>query len=50
LALIDDGILQVVRKVDRSVVINTFQSRHDFVFDLELSKSALLANEMDYDF
>jgi hypothetical protein len=47
--LIDDGVLQVVRKLDRSVVINTFQSGHNFVLDLVLSESALLADDMDYD-
>jgi hypothetical protein len=49
-ALIDDGVLQVVRKFDRSVVINTFQSANDFVLDLVPSESASLADDMDYDF
>jgi hypothetical protein len=49
-ALIDDGVLQVVRKLDRSVVINTFQSGNDFVLDLVPSESASLANDTDYDF
>jgi hypothetical protein len=49
-ALINDGVLQVVRKLDRSVVINTFQSSYDFVLDLVLSKSASLADDTDYDF
>jgi hypothetical protein len=49
-ALIDDGVLQVVRKLDRSVVINTFQSGYDFVLDLVRSESGSLADDMDYDF
>jgi hypothetical protein len=49
-ALIDDGILQVVRKLDRSVVINTFQSGNDFILDLVQSESASLADDTDYDF
>jgi transposase InsO family protein len=49
-ALIEDGVLQVVRKLDRSVVINTFQSGNNFVVDLVASKSASLANDTDYDF
>jgi hypothetical protein len=49
-ALIDDGVLQVVRKLDRSVVINTFQSGNDFVLDLVPSESASLADDPDYDF
>jgi hypothetical protein len=48
-ALIDDCILQVVRKLDRSVVINTFQSGNDFVLDLVPSESASLADDTDYD-
>jgi hypothetical protein len=50
LALIDDGVLQVVRKLDRSVVINTFQSGNDFVLDPVPSESASLADDTDYDF
>jgi hypothetical protein len=48
--MIDDGLLQVVRKLDRSVVINTFQSSNKFVLDLVPSESASLANAQDYDF
>jgi hypothetical protein len=48
--LIDDGVLHVVRKLHRSVVINTFQSGKDFVRDLVPSESASLANDTDYDF
>jgi hypothetical protein len=48
-ALNDDGVLQVVPKLDRSVVINTFQSGHDFVHDYVLSESASLADDMDYE-
>jgi hypothetical protein len=49
-ALIDDGVLQVVRNLDRSVVIYTFQSGNDFVLDLVPSESASLADDTDYDF
>jgi hypothetical protein len=49
-ALIDDGVLSVVRKLDRSVVINTFQSGNDFVLDLVPSESGSLADDTDYDF
>jgi hypothetical protein len=48
--LIDDGVLQVIRKLDRSVVINTFQSGNDFVLDLVTTESASLADDTDYDF
>jgi hypothetical protein len=48
-ALINDGILQVIRKIDRPVVINTFQSGNDFVLDLVPNESASLADEADYD-
>jgi hypothetical protein len=43
-------VLQVVRQLHRSVVINTFQSRNDFVLDLVPSESASFANDSDYDF
>jgi hypothetical protein len=49
-ALIDDGVFEGVRKLDRSVVINTFQSGNDFVLDLEPSESASLGDDRDYDF
>jgi hypothetical protein len=49
-ALSNDGVLQVVRKLDRSVIINTFQSGNDVVLDLVPSESASLADDMDYDF
>jgi hypothetical protein len=49
-ALIDDGVLQVVRKLDRSVAINAFQSGNDFVLDLEPNESASLADDTDNDF
>jgi hypothetical protein len=49
-ALIDDGVLQVIRKLDRSVVINAFQSGNDFVLDLVPTESASLADDTDYDF
>jgi hypothetical protein len=48
--MIDVGVLQVVHNLDRSVVINTFQSGNDFVLDLVLSKSASLADNTAYDF
>jgi hypothetical protein len=49
-ALIDDGILQVIRKLNRSVVINTLQSGNDVVLDLVSSESASLADDTDYEF
>jgi hypothetical protein len=49
-ALIDDGVLQVFRKLDRSVVINTFQSGNDFGLDLAPSESGSLADDTNYDF
>jgi hypothetical protein len=49
-ALIDDGVLQVVHKLDRTIVINTVQSGNDFVLDLVLTKSASLADDTDDDF
>jgi hypothetical protein len=48
-ALIDDGVLQVVPKIDRSVVINTFQSINDFALDLVQSESASPANDIDHE-
>jgi hypothetical protein len=48
-ALVDDGDRQVFRKLDRSVVINTFESATYFVLDLVLSECASLADDMDYD-
>jgi hypothetical protein len=48
--VIDDGVLQWVRQLDRSVVINTFQSGDDFVLDLELIESGSLTDDTDYDF
>jgi hypothetical protein len=48
--LIHDGVLQIVRKLDRSVVINTVQSGNDFVLDLVPSESVSLADNTDYDF
>jgi hypothetical protein len=47
-ALINDGILQVVRKLGRSVVINTFQSGNNFVLDLVPSESPLIVDGTDY--
>jgi hypothetical protein len=49
-ALINDGVLPVICKLDRSVVINTFQSGNDFVLDLIPSESASLADDVDYEF
>jgi hypothetical protein len=48
-ALINEGVLQVVRTLDRSVVINRFQSGNHFVLDLVPRKSASLGDHMDYD-
>jgi hypothetical protein len=44
------GALQGVRKLDRSVVIITFQCGNDFVLDLVPSESASFADDTDYDF
>jgi hypothetical protein len=49
-ARIDDGVLQVVCKLDRSLEINTHQSGNDFVLDLVLTESASLADDTDFDF
>jgi hypothetical protein len=49
-ALMNDGVLQVVHQIDRSLGINTFQSSNDFVLDLVRSESASLADDTDYDF
>jgi hypothetical protein len=38
-ALIDDGVFQVVRKLDKSVIINTFESSNEFVRDRVRSES-----------
>jgi hypothetical protein len=43
--VIDAGVLLVFRKLDRYVVINTFQSGHEFVLDLLPSESASLADD-----
>jgi hypothetical protein len=50
LALIDDGDLQVNRKIDRSVVINNFQSSNDFGLGLLLSESSSLTDDTDFEF
>jgi hypothetical protein len=49
-ALIINGVLQVVRKLDSSVVINTFQSSNNVVLDLLPTESASIVDNMDYDF
>jgi hypothetical protein len=49
-ALIEDGILQIDQKLDRSVVLNTFQSTNHFVLDCLPSESGSLGDDMDYDF
>jgi hypothetical protein len=49
-ALIDDGVLQVNRMFDRSVVITIFQSGNNVVLDLIPSESASIADDTDYDF
>jgi hypothetical protein len=48
-APIDDGVLQIIYKIDRYVVINTFQLCNAFVLDLVKSKSTSIANNTDYD-
>jgi hypothetical protein len=48
--LIDDHILHLICKMDRPAVINTFQSRNNFVFDLLPSESGSLADDTDYEF
>jgi hypothetical protein len=42
--------LKIVHKIDRLLVINTFQSGKDFVLDLRQSESASLADDTDYNF
>jgi hypothetical protein len=49
-ALIDDGVLQMIHKLNISEDINTLQSGNDFVLDLVLSESASLVNDRDYKF
>jgi hypothetical protein len=49
-ALNDNGNLLVVRKLDRSVPLNLFQSAKNFVLDLILSESTSHADNTDYDF
>jgi hypothetical protein len=46
--LIDDSLLQVIPKLDRSMVINTFQSGNIFILDHILSKSISLDDDTDY--
>jgi hypothetical protein len=46
-ALIDDGILQVVCQLDRSVVIDIFHSSNEFMLDLLPTESASLADDTD---
>jgi hypothetical protein len=41
-ALINYHDLQVIHKIDRCVVIHTFQTSNDFVLDLVLSESRCL--------
>jgi hypothetical protein len=48
--LINDSVLQIIRKLVRSLVINTFQSGNDFVLDLVSSECPSLANDMGYEF
>jgi hypothetical protein len=49
-ALVDVGVLQVVCKIDRSVLINTFPSSNDCVFDLIRSESSSVLYDTDFDF
>jgi hypothetical protein len=48
-ALIDDGGLQVIPKVGRSIEINSFESCNNYVLDLEPKESVSLADDTDYD-
>jgi hypothetical protein len=50
LALINDGILHVVCKIDRSAVITALQFCNDCVLDLIQTGSGYLADDIDYDF
>jgi hypothetical protein len=49
-AQMDNGVLQVVLNLDRSVVINAFESWNDIDLDLVPSESPSLVDDMDYDF
>jgi hypothetical protein len=49
-ALINDSVIQVVRRLDTSVRIKSFKSGNDFVLDLVPSEYASLADDMHYDF
>jgi hypothetical protein len=49
-AQINNGILQVVPKLDRSVVINTFECCNNINLDLVPSESPSLVDDIDYDF
>jgi hypothetical protein len=48
--LIIHGGLQVILKLNRSVVINTFQSANDFDLDIVQSEFASFADDTDYEF
>jgi ubiquitin C-terminal hydrolase len=48
--MVDNSILQIVRMVDRSVVINTFQSSNNFILDCIPSEYTSFTNDMDYNF
>jgi hypothetical protein len=49
-ALIYNSHLQLAQNIDRSVMINTYQSTNNVVVDLILSDSASLTNDADYNF
>jgi hypothetical protein len=46
----DDGVLQIIPKLDRSKVIPTFQSGNSFVLDLVSPESESLADDTDFDY
>jgi hypothetical protein len=46
--LIDDGMSQIVRKLDRSLIINTFQSSNNVILHLSQSESTSLTSDTDY--
>jgi hypothetical protein len=47
--LINDGVSQVVHKLDKSVIILTFQSGNEFIHDPVQSESGSLADDTDYE-
>jgi hypothetical protein len=49
-AMTNNGGLEIVGKIDRSVVGDIFPFGNDFVLGLVLIESASLADDTDYDF